>query len=214
MQSWLAARWQAFLGSYDPDEAAAKSSPISSVGAAALLIVVYLVVGELPVLRQLSRASATVPSVLLALAGGVLTHIGYRERCRGTWGALATLLDNGFYAELADPSGTLATEVLIDPDTGDVQIEYGPAMMWNAAYGMHPRPGVETVSAEQAAAIADEWLETHRPGEHADDVDAFPGYYTLHTLRGDQVAGMLSVNAVTGAVWPHTWHGRFIAMTD
>lgn len=122
--------------------------------------------------------------------------------------------DNGFYAELADPSGTLATEVLIDPDTGDVQIEYGPAMMWNAAYGMHPRPGVETVSAEQAAAIADEWLETHRPGEHADDVDAFPGYYTLHTLRDDQVVGMVSVNAITGAVWPHTWHGRFIAMTD
>lgn len=98
MQSWLAARWQAFLGSYDPDEAAAKSSPISSVGAAVLLIVVYLVVGEVPLLRQLSSATATVPSVLLALVGGVLTHIGYRERCRGTWGALATLLDNGFYA--------------------------------------------------------------------------------------------------------------------
>jgi hypothetical protein len=41
-----------------------------------------------------------------------------------------------------------------------------------------------------------------------------PGYYTLHTLRGEQVVGMISVNAATGAVWPHTWHGRFIAMTD
>jgi hypothetical protein len=87
-------------------------------------------------------------------------------------------------------------------------------MMWNTTYGMHPRSGDETISAEQARAIADEWLATNRPGEHADDVDAFPGYYTLHTLRDDQVVGMVSVNAITGAVWPHTWHGRFIAMTD
>lgn len=122
--------------------------------------------------------------------------------------------DNGFYAELADPSGILATEVLIDPYTGDVQVEYGPAMMWNTAYGMHPpRPADPTVSAEQAQTIADQWLETNRPGEHAGDADRFPGYYTLHTLRGDEVVGMLSVNAATGAVWPHTWHGRFIAMT-
>jgi signal transduction histidine kinase len=98
MQSWLAARWHAFLGSYDPDEAAAKSTPISSVGAAALLIVVYLVIGEVPLLRRVSQASATLPSVLLALVGGCLTHLAFRQRCRGTWGALATLLDNGFYA--------------------------------------------------------------------------------------------------------------------
>jgi hypothetical protein len=100
--------------------------------------------------------------------------------------------DNGFYAELADPSGALATEVLIDPDAGDVQIEYGPAMMWNITYGMHPRPGDETVSAEQAAAIADQWLETNRAGEHAADVDAFPAT-TRCTRRGDQVVGMVSV---------------------
>lgn len=98
MQSWLAARWQAFLASYDPDEAAAKSSPVSSVSAAALLILVYLVVGEVPLLRELSQATATIPSALLALLGGVLSHVAYRERCRGTWGSLATLLDNGFYA--------------------------------------------------------------------------------------------------------------------
>ncbi len=122
--------------------------------------------------------------------------------------------DNGFYAELADPSGALATEVLIDPPTGDVQIEFGPAMMWNTAYGMHPgRPTDTTISAEQAKAIANQWLAMNRPGEHAVDADAFPGYYTLHTLQDTQVVGMLSVNAATGTVWPHTWHGRFVAMT-
>jgi hypothetical protein len=56
--------------------------------------------------------------------------------------------DNGFYAELADPSGNLATEVLVDPRTGAVQVEFGPAMMWNTTYGMHPaRAGAATVTA-------------------------------------------------------------------
>jgi len=36
---------------------------------------------------------------------------------------------------------------------------------------------------------------------------SFPGYYTFDYGR-TKVEGMLSVNAATGAVWPHTWHGR------
>jgi len=28
------------------------------------------------------------------------------------------------------------------------------------------------------------------------------------------VAGMLSVNAYTGAVWYHWWHGRFLSMIE
>ena len=121
---------------------------------------------------------------------------------------------NGFYAELADPSGNLATEVLIDSRTGGVQVEFGPAMMWNTAYGMHSaRAEDATVSGDQAQAIADRWLQANRPGEHAGPADAFPGYYTLHTMRGDRVVGMLSVHATTGAVWYHSWHGRFVAMT-
>lgn len=123
--------------------------------------------------------------------------------------------DNGFYAELAEPSGNLATEVLIDPRSGAVQVEFGPAMVWNASYGMHPDgAGTQTVSSEQAQVIADRWLQSNRSGERAGDADAFPGYFTLHTLRGDQLVGMLSVNAATGAVWYHTWHGEFIDMQD
>lgn len=124
---------------------------------------------------------------------------------------------NGFYAELVTVDGEGATEVLIDPDTGAVGIEYGPAMMWNTAYGMHARGGTGTavvVSAERAGVIAQEWLEANRPGLIADEPHAFPGYYTLHTLRDGQIEGMLSVNASTGAVWYHTWHGTFIGMTD
>ena len=98
MNSWLAARWQAFLGSFDPDEAIASSTPLATVATALVMAAVFLVVGYLPSLRALSHATATWPCVLLAACGGGLTNLAFRERCRGTLGALATLLDNGFYA--------------------------------------------------------------------------------------------------------------------
>lgn len=53
-----------------------------------------------------------------------------------------------------------------------------------------------------------------RSGERVDpDVGGmghFPGYYTLDTTRNGKTVGMLSVNARTGAVWHHGWHGRFL----
>lgn len=123
--------------------------------------------------------------------------------------------DNGFYAELADPSGDLATEVLVEPRTGAVQLEFGPAMMWNTAYGMHRYgAGAASLGPDAARAIASEWLAENRPGERAAEPDTFPGYYTVHTLDGDQVVGMLSVHAVSGAVWYHSWHGTFVAMAE
>lgn len=124
---------------------------------------------------------------------------------------------NGYYAELLDGQGRGATEVLIDPTSGMVQLEMGPAMMWNTTYGMMPnaQPSDRSpVTADQAQRIADQWLSQHRWGLHATDATAFPGYYTLHTLRGDQIVGMMSVNAQTAAVWYHTWHGQFIAMQE
>jgi hypothetical protein len=123
--------------------------------------------------------------------------------------------DNGFYAELLDPAGNRATEVLIDPASGAVGVEYGPAMMWNTAYGMHrARAERATVSPQQAEQIADVWLAKQRPPEQAGDAEAFPGYYTLHVLRDGKITGMLSVNATTGAVWYHTWHGQYIDMRE
>ncbi|MDF3069274.1 MAG: integral rane sensor signal transduction histidine kinase [Polyangiaceae bacterium] len=98
MKQWLAARWQAFLASFDPDETTAASTPISSLGAALALVLVFVAVGEVPFLRAMSRADATAPCVALAIIGGFFTHLAYRRRCRGTVGALSTLLDNGCYA--------------------------------------------------------------------------------------------------------------------
>ncbi len=130
---------------------------------------------------------------------------------------------NGFYAELLTGDGQGATEVLIDPADGTVGLELGPAMMWNTRYGMHagaggPGPGAgdraATVSAGDAAQVAQRWLDTNRHGLTVGDAEHFPGYYTFEVVRGGTVAGMMSVHDGTGAVWYHTWHGTFVAASE
>jgi hypothetical protein len=126
--------------------------------------------------------------------------------------------DNGFYVELKDTAGEPATEVIIEPSRGTVFTEPGPAMMWNTRYGMHgavnaPNAG-PAISAERAQQIAAQWLGANLPGRVAQPPDSYPGYYTLETTTDGTINGMLSVNAATGQVWYHTWHGRFIAKED
>jgi hypothetical protein len=98
----------------------------------------------------------------------------------------------------------------------------GPNMMWNTQYGhmagvgmmrgYSPQPGVQpTVSADQAVQVAQQWLDQNQPGSGTEAPDSFPGYYTLHITRDGAITGMLSVNAYTGQVWYHTWHGAFVA---
>ncbi|MBL0886235.1 hypothetical protein HGK34_08120 [Myceligenerans sp. I2] len=124
--------------------------------------------------------------------------------------------DNGFYAELRTPDGDGATEVLIDPGEGDVRIEYGPAMMWNTGYGPHAVASARPteISPEQARQLADDWLAARDGALSAGDPETFPGYYTLHTEEAGRITGMLSVNAYTGAVWYHSWHGEFVGMSE
>jgi hypothetical protein len=139
------------------------------------------------------------------------------------------------------------TEVLVDPESGSVQLEFGPAMMWNTRFGMMAGArmmdgammggaggmmggvdmmgeagfadptwapsGEGDVSAADARRIARRWLAGKGDGLDAGEPETFPGYYTLHVLRAGKVAGMLSVNAVTGAPWYHWWHGRFVSMS-
>jgi hypothetical protein len=127
--------------------------------------------------------------------------------------------DNGFYVELKDAAGDSATEVIVDPASGAVFTEPGPAMMWNTRYGMHgavnaPNAG-PAISAERAQQIAAQWLGANLPGRVAQPPDSYPGYYTLETTTSEgTINGMLSVNAATGQVWYHSWHGRFIARED
>jgi hypothetical protein len=131
---------------------------------------------------------------------------------------------NNFYAIVKDSTtGHGAFELLANPQTGVVFPEFGPNMMWNTEYGHMAQfgmmgwqqpTGAPTLSADQAQQIAQEWLDTGQPGSTVETADPFPGYYTLHITKDGQVTGMLSVNAYTGAVWYHTWHGAFVSSTE
>ena len=122
-------------------------------------------------------------------------------------GEVMQFSDN-FYVELKDASGASATEVLVDPATGAVFTEFGPAMMWTTGTAPY------AVSSDRATAIANAWLQSNAAGQSVGMTDVFPGHYTMDTVSGGNTVGMLSVNATTGAVWYHTWHGTFIAKED
>lgn len=144
------------------------------------------------------------------------------------------IFDNHAYAQIVDATGSGAFELLVDPVTGRAYPEPGPNMMWNTEYG-HPAGGYghhaagfqgmmrgwsqpqgdPDVTAEEAVSLAQAYLDEALPGTRADEhADAFPGYYTLHVLSDGVVEGMLSVNAYSGDVFPHTWHGQFVEMAE
>ena len=136
---------------------------------------------------------------------------------------------NNFYVRLDDQGGAAATEVLVDPRSGDVTLEYGAAMMWNTRYGMMggrgammgrsgagmgAASGAGPVDASGARVAADRWLAAQGSDARAGEPEAFPGYFTLETRRDGKIDGMVSVNARTGAVLYHWWHGRFVAAEE
>ncbi len=143
------------------------------------------------------------------------------------------VFDNHAYAQIIDESKESgAFEVLVDPVSGSVYPEPGPNMMWNTEYGMMSgngfggmmggnmmgsfgyAPDAEiNITAGEAVDVAQEYLDAYLPGKTADETaDTFPGYYTLHVLEDGETIGMLSVNAYTGQVFLHHWHGDFIEM--
>ena len=123
-------------------------------------------------------------------------------------GEVMQFSDN-FYVELKAADGASAAEVLVDPATGAVFTEYGPAMMWTTGTAPY------AISTDRATAIANAWLQANAAGQTVSGMtDLFPGHYTMDTIAGGNTVGMLSVNATTGAVWYHTWHGTFIAKED
>jgi hypothetical protein len=96
----------------------------------------------------------------------------------------------------------------------------GPGNRTGMMGGYGPAGGTSTtapstttsVSIADAHTLAQRWLDGNEPGVTVETGgDTFPGYYTLETLKGGKILGMMSVNASTGAVWPHWWHGAFIA---
>lgn len=134
--------------------------------------------------------------------------------------------EHNFYAIIVDTqTGIGFMELLADRNLGTVSQEMGPNMMWNDN-GMHggmmggmigrdPRTTTNRLSETEALQSAQSWLTVNDPelhvGEHA---DAFSGYYTLHTFKDGEIAGMLSVHGDTGQVWYHSWHGEYVDMLD
>jgi hypothetical protein len=137
------------------------------------------------------------------------------------------IFDNHAYAEIVElDTGIGAMEVLVDPVSLQITPEYGPNMMWKLKYGsMHGRGMMARsewagdlempISPEKAVELAQAFLDRYEPGLRADEhVDVFYGYYTLHTERDGEVIGMLSVNGYAGQVFPHTWHGELLSMSE
>lgn len=118
-------------------------------------------------------------------------------------------------------TGRGAMELLVNPYTGTVYPEPGPNMMWNEKYGMMGRGmmgnsfwrnsgSASYVTPEQAMSIADRYLKKAFGASYQvmDQGHSFYGYYTFHFNKNEKPDGMLSVNAYTGDVWFHNWHGR------
>jgi hypothetical protein len=125
-----------------------------------------------------------------------------------------------FYVQVGEKStGYGAFELLINKYTGAVTPEMGPNMMWNTKYTF--TTGVcnwfrgtptttPTVTADQAEANAQQYLDAYYSGTTAGEVTAFYGYYTIEVEMNGNIYGRLSVNSYTGQVCFHTWHGSFI----
>lgn len=160
----------------------------------------------------------------------------YLERLGNADLALGEVMEfeRNFYAIVKEQStGSGAFELLANKQNGAVFPEPGPYMMWNTQYGhmdgvggdgmrggmmrgwQGAAPGGQiSVTPEQARELAQQWLDTYQPGSTTEEPDSFPGYYTLHTVKDGTISGMLSVNAATGQIWYHGWHGTFIAESE
>ena len=125
-----------------------------------------------------------------------------------------------FYVLIYEKStGNGAFEMLINKYTGSIYPEHGPNMMWNTKCGMMgwilgAQYGPMTVTADQAKADAQQFLNAYYPGTTVGDIDTFYGYYHVDVTLNGETYGMLSVNGYTGQVWYHTWHGAFIQAVE
>jgi hypothetical protein len=101
-------------------------------------------------------------------------------------------------------------EVLVDRYSGSAYPEPGPNMMWNTLYGAG-RTQEQGITYDLAGSkkLAEEFLNGYLPEAKIMESHEMPGYYTFDFGRKD-IEGMLSVNAYSGQIWVHTWHGPYL----
>lgn len=156
---------------------------------------------------------------VLPASAAPLSDEELRTRLEGAvagFGAGSQLADvmpfsNHTYAQVLDAEGNGVGEILVDRYTGVVMPEPGPNMMWNPRGMMGPTtlPSAQ-FDAAGAQALAQEFLGEFFPGAEAGAGQAFPGYFTFDYDVEGSIVGMLSVNAATGLIWPHVWHGPYL----
>jgi hypothetical protein len=150
---------------------------------------------------------------------------------------------NNDYVSVRDAQKMPAFELLTDLHTNWL-MEEPPSMMWNTRYGamgdfgsrVTPMMGGsmmggnwnswygtgagKVTTTAQATSAANQWLAKADPGEQVSadmggtGMGKFPGYYSFDTVKNGKTYGMLSVNATTGIVWYHGWHGTFLSERD
>ena len=118
---------------------------------------------------------------------------------------------NNYYAQLVDEQGQGVAEVLVDRYTGFAYPEPGPNMMWNTRTGMmgFAFAGQPRYNETDMKAQAEAFLANYLPEATITAAQGFSGYYTFDFGR-DTTEGMLSVNAYSGEVWAHSWHGSYL----
>jgi hypothetical protein len=186
-------------------------------------------------------AAAAEPLTVASTAQAVRTFLDELGKDNLALGEIM-IFDNHAYAVIDDTTtGQGAFEVLVDPVRQVVHLEFGPSMMWNTTYGMHgsdpifdrgmmgrgmmggrgefgpeaftndATPLTESEARQKALA----YLEQAYPDQKLSaTAEAFPGYFTFDVETGSTPVSMLSVNASTGQVWYHTWHGTFVEMSE
>jgi hypothetical protein len=117
---------------------------------------------------------------------------------------------SNYYAVVKDAdSGQDIAEMLVDRYSGSAYPEPGPNMMWNTLYGAGRMQAQSTYDLTKAKRLADDFLTNYLPGAKILESKAMPGYYTFDFGRND-TEGMMSVNAYSGQIWVHTWHGFYV----
>ncbi len=84
--------------------------------------------------------------------------------------------------------------------------EFGPATVPTDATPLTDAEARETALAYLEQAYPDQTLSA--------TAEAFPGYFTFDVETDGTPVSMLSVNATTGQVWYHSWHGTFVEMSE
>lgn len=113
-------------------------------------------------------------------------------------------------------TGSNAFEFLIGKNGGYISTEMGPNTMWNTQYGHmnwgnNGAPGTLTVTAEQAAKAAQDFVSQQMgSGYSVEQPEAAPGYYEFMILKDNKDYAELDVNGYTGQLWFENWHGPIV----